>query len=281
VNGLAGFRPTWNRYSSEGVTPMVYIRDTIGPIAHNVDDLILLDDCLSGHKFDAEKELNSLKGLRFGVSSLFCENLDPQVEIAFERAVKCAKEAGVEIVNVDLEPIRDLNEACTKVLLFAGTKYDLTDYLKRYFIDLTLKELVDGIVSPDIKKIMYEVLEKKETVEEFEDVKKRVRNDLINVYQKAFTDHNLDALMFPTLFRLPIRIDDPNLNEFSTISEFIKNLDPSSNAGLPSITINMGKTKDIGLPMGLNFDGLHNEDHKILAIAKLMETELSKTLIEQ
>jgi indoleacetamide hydrolase len=281
VNGLAGFRPTWNRYSGKGITPMINIRDTIGPLAHNVDDLILLDDCLSGHKFDAENELKSLKGLRFGVSPLFCDSLDPHVAIAFERAIKCAKEAGADIVNVDLEPIRDLNEICTKTLILVDIKFNLTNYLRHYSIDLTLNELVDGVASLDVKKLMNELLESKQTIEESEYVKKRVRNDLINVYQKAFADHNLDALMFPTLSRLPIRIDDPNLNESSTFNDFVKNLDADSNAGIPSITINMGRTEDIGLPMGLNFDALHNEDHKILAIAKLMESELSKLLVKQ
>jgi indoleacetamide hydrolase len=224
--------------------------------------------------------LTSSKNLRFGISSLFCDNLDPQIAIAFERAIKCAKEADVEIVNVDLEPIRDLNDVCNKGLILDGIKYSLTYYLKRFCIDLTFKESVDGIGSPDAKIIMSHVLERKETFDKFEDVKKRVRNDLINVHQKAFDDHNLDALLFPTLYRLPIRIGDSNLNEFSTANDFIKNLDLSSNAiGLPSITINMGRTEDNGIPMEFNFDGLHNEDHKIFAIANLMDLELSKLLV--
>ncbi len=41
--GCVGLRPSFGRYSSAGVIPLTWTRDTPGPLARTVDDLILLD----------------------------------------------------------------------------------------------------------------------------------------------------------------------------------------------------------------------------------------------
>ncbi len=48
LNGCVGFRPTVGRYSSVGITPISTSRDTAGPMANSVGDIILLDSILSG-----------------------------------------------------------------------------------------------------------------------------------------------------------------------------------------------------------------------------------------
>src|SRR5262245_48198502 len=48
TNGIAGLRPTLQRYSQEGITPIAHTRDTAGPRARTVEDLVLLDDVLTG-----------------------------------------------------------------------------------------------------------------------------------------------------------------------------------------------------------------------------------------
>ena len=40
--GIVGFRPTLGRYPSSGVLPIAHSRDTIGPMARTVDDIVLL-----------------------------------------------------------------------------------------------------------------------------------------------------------------------------------------------------------------------------------------------
>jgi Asp-tRNA(Asn)/Glu-tRNA(Gln) amidotransferase A subunit family amidase len=44
VNDIVGLRPTLGRYPNDAVTPVCHSRDTIGPMAHTVEDLIILDE---------------------------------------------------------------------------------------------------------------------------------------------------------------------------------------------------------------------------------------------
>ena len=48
LNGIAGLRPTVGRYNGEGITPISHTRDTAGPMARTVGDLVLLDQVITG-----------------------------------------------------------------------------------------------------------------------------------------------------------------------------------------------------------------------------------------
>ena len=43
LTGVVGFRPSSGRYDSSAITPVSHTRDTVGVIARNVDDVILID----------------------------------------------------------------------------------------------------------------------------------------------------------------------------------------------------------------------------------------------
>ena len=63
--GIAGFRPTTGRYSTQGCVPISPLFDQVGPHARNVADLALFDSVLTG---DWRKlEGPALTGLRLGV----------------------------------------------------------------------------------------------------------------------------------------------------------------------------------------------------------------------
>jgi len=48
LNGIAGLRPTVGRYPNLGIVPISHTRDTAGPMARTVDDLVLLDGIIAG-----------------------------------------------------------------------------------------------------------------------------------------------------------------------------------------------------------------------------------------
>src|SRR5262245_37693135 len=50
LNGITGLRPTLKRYSQDGITPIAHTRDTAGPMARTVEDLLLLDNVITGAK---------------------------------------------------------------------------------------------------------------------------------------------------------------------------------------------------------------------------------------
>jgi len=63
--GVAGLRTSWGRYPVRGVVPLSHTRDTIGPMARSVTDLLLLDSTITGDTTPAHPA--TLKGLRLGV----------------------------------------------------------------------------------------------------------------------------------------------------------------------------------------------------------------------
>jgi aspartyl-tRNA(Asn)/glutamyl-tRNA(Gln) amidotransferase subunit A len=96
--GVAGFKPTQARVPREGAFPLSYTLDSVGPLANSVDCCAAYDAILSGE--EAPPEL-SLRGLRLLLPrSIAIEELDPEVERAFDRALKKLAQAGALVVEV-------------------------------------------------------------------------------------------------------------------------------------------------------------------------------------
>jgi aspartyl-tRNA(Asn)/glutamyl-tRNA(Gln) amidotransferase subunit A len=103
--GLVGFKPTQRRVPRDGAMALSYTLDSVGPIARNVAEAALLDACLAG---ESERALAPAPAdqmrLAMPLGRLF-EKLDADVTQAFERAIKRLLDAGVAIVDIDIEPL--------------------------------------------------------------------------------------------------------------------------------------------------------------------------------
>jgi mandelamide amidase len=274
VNGIAGLRPTRGRYSGEGVTPMTHERDTVGPMARTVDDLILLDEVLTGQKFASS--ITSLRGVRLGVSNdFFCSNLDPEVSVAFERTKSILKSAGVELVEVEFQEAIKLHDACGWIILANGMKRDLASYLSQYKTGRSLAEVYEQLGSPDVKKIFSEhIIADKFTAEQFDEAVNVTRPAFIQAFREVFSKNNIKALVFPTLPCMPIKFADVDDN---VVDKFIRNSSPCSVSGMPGLSIPMNDASD-RLPIGLELNGLENSDHDILMLGKLVQDLLKGEL---
>src|SRR4051812_2001171 len=91
--GVVGFKPTARRVPRDGAFPLSYTLDSVGPLANSVACCAAYDAVLSGDA-DELPEL-SAKGLRLLLPrSIAIEDLDPEVDQAFERALRKLGEAG-------------------------------------------------------------------------------------------------------------------------------------------------------------------------------------------
>ena len=229
VNGICGLRPTHLRYSNFGVTPLSFSRDTIGPMANFVDDLILLDEIITGEKFEYNSGNDTLTGIRLGVSSDYlCDKLDPEVGESFEIAKNVLRSNGATLVEVDSRSLKQANEDSSFDFLYLETNQDLSQYLFQNQINLSLEDVREKIASPDVKEIFKEVINKfGKTNAEYCELMHVKRPALKRAYQEIFSKYNVKALVFPTLPCLPARIDSKDVS----ISSFIRNMDPGSQAG--------------------------------------------------
>ncbi|MEB3796988.1 indoleacetamide hydrolase [Acinetobacter sp. IK22] len=277
LNGCVGFRPTVGRYSQEGITPISHTRDTAGPIAHTVSDVILIDELITQ---EPRKEPLEPHQIRLGINSYFWNHLDEDVHEQAHIALELLKSAGVEIISVDMPNLEQLNQAVSFPVVIYEGKYDLIQYLKDHRIDLTLESVVDQISSPDVQAIFKLNILPELTLDPngqlvpvlplYEKAIREARPQLLELYQNTFKAHNLHALLFPTS---PIVAPLANEQVYSieTFQTLMRNTDPGSNIGIPGLSLPIGKGAKSKLPVGLEIDGLAHQDSEILAIGITLE----------
>lgn len=113
--GLVGVRPSYGRVSVRGTFPRAYSFDTVGPLAHTVEDAAILLNAIAGHDpldryarpsaaEDFTADLNAgVQGLRLGVVEDFTyRNVDPEVGRAVQAAVDQLGKLGASIKTVKI-----------------------------------------------------------------------------------------------------------------------------------------------------------------------------------
>ncbi len=281
LNGVVGFRPTVGRYPQAGVTPISHTRDTVGSMAVDVRSVSLLDSVISREKMvtmSARKE-----GLRLGVSKVFLKNIEPEIEVLWEKAIAAFQNAGVVVVEIDASEIFRLNALVGFPVALYEANADMRAYLKKYDIGKSIEELAAEIASPDVAKTYKDlVIPEKlpgpdglvEAAPVYEVAIKTHRPMLIQEYENIFNNHKLDALAFPTTPAVAKKADE-NSSSLENFVLFIQNTDPGSNAGMPGLSIPMGLAKD-NLPAGIEIDSLPGSDSKLLSIGLALEEILQQ-----
>jgi len=279
VNGISGLRPTIGRYPQKGITPISHTRDTAGPMARSVTDLVLLDSVITDSK-DAVVPAD-LKGLRIGVPKSLNDGVEAETGRLMVDTLAKLEAAGVELVEADIPGLMELNSKVGFPVALYEVTIDLPAYAKTYGIKLALKGYAEKAASPDVKGL-FAALVKGEPPSipknVYEEAIKVHRPTLMKAYADYFSRNEVVAMVFPTvpLPAAPIGDDKETMldgKKVPTFDTFIRNTDPGSNAGVPGLSIPMGMTKD-GLPVGLELDGPKGSDRKLLAIGLALETLL-------
>ncbi|XP_063722914.1 indoleacetamide hydrolase-like [Symsagittifera roscoffensis] len=268
--GIVGFRPSIGRYCSEGVVPISPSRDTVGPMANNVEDVVLLDAILTkGLNFKLNPK--KLSDMKLGIDrKVLTENLEPEVESCFSSVLQKLKEARVEIVDVTnkLEEIWEFTIEFRKTVTNFEMIPSLRRYLDTYAPNISVEHLVAMIASPDVKKSYQSALERNlVTRESYEFALKQTLPKMREVYSHAI--EGLDGIIFPTtpLRATKIGVDDLvalNGQRVPMFWTFIRNTSLASCVGSPAISLPASVR---GLPVGIEVDGARNKDEDLLAAA--------------
>ena len=276
LNGISGLRPTVGRYSQEGITPISSTRDTAGPMARKMADLVLLDQIITGDHRAIEAA--DLRSIRLGVPRVpYYSNLDREVARIMDGTLSTLRTAGVQLVEIDMP---DLIETASKVS-FAVALYegnvDLAAYLAKYNTGLTVRDVAYQIASPDVKGLFDTSILGEQAIPEpvYREAVQKHRPTLQKLFADIFAKHGLDALVFPTT-PLPAQPIENSMEVMlngkmlPTFFTFISNTDPGSNAGVPGLSVPMGLTAD-GLPVGVALEGPAGSDRRLLAIGLALE----------
>jgi aspartyl-tRNA(Asn)/glutamyl-tRNA(Gln) amidotransferase subunit A len=108
--GVAGFKPTLRRVPREGAYPLSWTLDSVGPLASSVACCAAYDAILAGEPSAALDEL-PVKGLRLMLpKSSALQDLDKEVETAFQSCVSKLSGAGAQVAEVAMPAFDRQNE---------------------------------------------------------------------------------------------------------------------------------------------------------------------------
>jgi mandelamide amidase len=274
--GVFGFRPTLRRWSQAGIVPIAATRDTAGPLSRYVADLALLDAVVTGAA--PQLEAVALDGLRFGIPrKFFWDDLEAETRRLCEAALDALKSAGAVLVEAELPDVAALDDAIGFAVALYEVRPGLDHYLHEHGLAFRFNDLAATAASPDVRGILASVLDPATAVSEaaYRAALAEHRPRLIEAYRRYFVSHRVDAMVFPTtpLPAPPIGDDATTMLNGRAAPTFLtvtRNSGPSSNAGLPGISVPVGLTA-AGLPVGLEFDGPAGGDRRLLAVAQALE----------
>lgn len=277
--GICGFRPTVGRYDGTGVVPISHTRDTIGPLARSMRDIVLLDSIMAG----APNRLPeiALDALRVGMPvDYFGEPVDSATQAAMSAVRTRLEQAGVTLVPAAIPDIAALNDAVGFPIVLHEFLTDMAAYLQSHDLPKTVEDVIRGAASPDVQGVLASLLGAGRVPDAaYEQALNVERPKLQKALADYFADNSLDAMICPTTPRVASKVGEDetvslNGEDLPVFPTFIRNTDPGSNAGIPSISIPVGKSQS-GLPVGLMIDGPQGSDRRLLAIAAEFESALS------
>ncbi len=111
--GIVGYKPTAKRVPLEGVLPLSFSLDSIGPLANTVGCCAVLHGLMAGGEEVVPPTAGSVAGLRFGVpeATYLFEGLEPGVAEAFQRAITKLEAAGARVERFALPELADIPRA--------------------------------------------------------------------------------------------------------------------------------------------------------------------------
>lgn len=246
-NGITGLKTTVGLWPTDGVFPLSETFDSIGPLCRSAADAQIINNCVT-HQSAVEKV--SLNGLRFGIpQQLFLDDLDTEVQQAFDAAKVQLKNAGVLLTEVDFP---ESTERATIMPAIMGPE----------IIDaLTAEGFKEALPGMDPVTGARAALGLEVQAHEYVCAKKRQR-----VLQKLATNKcvETDAWISPTSLMLPPTLQD--IEQSETVAERAKqssrNTMPANLFGMCSTSIPLPVD---GLPTGLQLMMPGSADNRLIA----------------
>lgn len=276
LNGVVGFRPSVGRYPMDGVLPGSRSRDTLGPIARSVADIVLVDAVLSQTTADVAPQ--RLGGARIGVPRRqFVDVADDRSREKLDDVLKRLAEAGVELVDVDLPALIEAEKGYEPIYAYE-LRATLPEFLERYQVGVSFEELAAGIRSPDLVKVYQSAIvgPKAPSRESYETALRIHKPAVEAIFRDAFAAYRITALVFPTTLTdaRPVDGSDDSITmdgrQIGTWAAFIHNTNFLTKGALAALTLPMGLSAR-GLPLGVTFAVLPRHDEDLLALGLAVE----------
>lgn len=287
ANDLVGLRPTRGLISRDGIVPVSFTQDTIGPIARNVADAARMLDVMAGYdpndpvtslsfgnipKTYTAYLRNGLKGARLGVVTNLFGNGPEYAEVnkVMAKAIDVLRQQGAVIVEVE-DDLLDTDRVTANFRLNDFEfKAALNRYLKEQGSHVPTHSLAEIIASgqynkPTLEKFLStaESYEDGPNTPEYKDRRIKMEELAIEV-ENLMAKNRLDALVYPHQKCLVLPIGATFQKD--------RNGNIAPTGGFPAIDVPAGfsvPTPDapIGVPVGMELLARPWQEPELLMLA--------------
>jgi aspartyl-tRNA(Asn)/glutamyl-tRNA(Gln) amidotransferase subunit A len=262
--GIVGFKTSEGRIDKQGVFPLSRTLDTIGPMAHTVEDCVLIDMALRGQSSTSVRPIN-LSGVEFVVpDKTGIDDAEPAVAANLEGAMKRLARAGA---NVKSRAVRSIGAMRTLSAQF-GSMVAIEAYAEHraIFESADAKRMDRRVVN---RAMGGRVSERDAT--NFQRGREELIAALVDELKGAVLVLPATPMTAPAID--PLERDDElfRVTNLRAIHyTFLGNLFRMCGLALPS------GTDAVGLPTGVQFLAPGGDDDRLLSIGLSMQSELSR-----
>lgn len=270
--GIVGMKPTFGRVSKQGVFPLGYSLDHVGPMTRTIRDNAVMLGILAGYDRLDPYSLNrdsedftglldrEVRGIVIGIpTSFYYDNVEQEVTDALEKAKRVYRDLGASIIEVDLD-LTDISWAQLVTLRSEA-----------YAIHEKWLETQPDLYQPEVRERLFASKESKG----YEYVKAgQIRREALNRFNRVF--ESSDALLVPTtaITPKPIKQYEVEINgeKEHIYSALLRLNGPANLTGLPSLSVPCGFSSD-GMPIGMQLIGKHFDESNLYRIGYAFEKE--------
>lgn len=269
--GIVGLKTTVGRVSRNGVYPLSWTYDSIGPFAHRVKDVSLIYQAIQGQDRYDEATLKAPPladplELEQGVQkykiafaeTVFFDDIDSEVENSVRATEDVFRSLGTEVTNIQIPEVKQAYHDPNRNLIKAVEAYAFNRKLfeaHRHVLDPVTDWIFQGkdVAASDYFSMLR-------------------RNE--NLKQKTYdTLKDIDALLVPTVMSPAQLIDVIEVNSETRAvyqKQYVRNTTLGNYFDFCGISVCCGFTSN-RLPIGLMIYAKPFEEHKILRIAHAYE----------
>ncbi|MBM3946258.1 MAG: amidase, partial [SAR202 cluster bacterium] len=264
--GAVGLKPTYGRVSKNGVVPLAWSLDHVGPLTRTVEDAAIVLNTIAG--YDPKDPTSSRRqvpdytlrlddpviGLAVGVPSApFWEPVEADVAKAVREALEVLKSLGARLIEVDFPYADQVSGLQTAVILSEAAAYHMRWMRERPqdYAPAIVTRLRQGAVIPAVDYL---------NAQRGRAILRDAVRDLLR---------RVDVLATPTVPIVAPKMGQTVMSvgavEVQATRVLTRNVSPFNLLGLPALSVPCGFDGQ-GLPIGLQIAGRPFEEETVLRV---------------
>lgn len=252
--GVTGLKPTLGRVSTDGVIPLSWTMDHVGPMARSVLDVAVMFQTMASRGPRRDDALRRpVDAFTLGVCDGWLEGAAPEIAEAVGNAIRVFESSGVNVRRVTVEGLEEARHASGAIASSEALSYhrQWIESREEGYDPAVLKRLRNGssVTGVDVARAM------------------RVRGRMIKEFRRVFGQ--CDCLIGAVVPAPPPRVGQDFLEvgpeRLPVVENFVRYNAPQNVAGVPALALPCGFLRS-GLPIGLQLIAAGNRETTLFAL---------------